>query len=306
MRLSVALHGGTTTSGTDLVADAVATARTARDAGYSGVVAGQHFLTAPQAYLQPLPLLTRLIPETGGMRLVAGVLLLPLLNPIQLAEELATIDTLSGGRLVVGAGQGYRQVEFDAFGVDRRRRRDLQIRALEELVSWWRAEEVRGTGSRLGLLPLQQPHPPIWLAAGTRTAFGRARERGWVPFIGPQATDLDELLDASGSPVALRRDVLVVDVVGEAAAREAATQRSQQYGQWGYQSATATSPYVVGSADECRRQLSELGSAGVTDVVVRTNWPGIDPAASREMLAALAPTDNVAQDRTEQTDGVPS
>src|SRR5690606_21010594 len=119
VRLAVALHGSTGADGAALLEDAARTTRVAREAGYSGVVAGQHFLTAPRPYLQPLPLLTHLVPESGDMRLVAGVLLLPLLDPVPLAEELATIDTVSGGRLVVGAGTGYRPVEFDAVGVSR-------------------------------------------------------------------------------------------------------------------------------------------------------------------------------------------
>lgn len=61
--------------------EAVTSAHLARDHGFHAFVAGQHFLTGPYRYLQPLPLLARLIPETGEMRLATGVLLLPLLGP---------------------------------------------------------------------------------------------------------------------------------------------------------------------------------------------------------------------------------
>jgi alkanesulfonate monooxygenase SsuD/methylene tetrahydromethanopterin reductase-like flavin-dependent oxidoreductase (luciferase family) len=256
------------------------------------VVAGQHFLTAPRAYLQPLPLLSRLIPETGEMRLVAGVLLLPLLNAVQLAEELATLDALSGGRLVVGAGQGYRDVEFTAFGVVRASRRAAQLRALDEMVAWWSGEPVRGTGAGLGMRPVRAPHPPIWLAAGTPRAYQRAVERGSTPFIGPQVAPgtLAELLSERPAPggVALRRDVLVTDLIGEQAARRALDMRSRQNDEWGYTDTTLGSPYLVGTAQDCREQVAELAAAGVTDLVVRTNWPGIPTGASREMLDAIA------------------
>ncbi|MDT0381096.1 LLM class flavin-dependent oxidoreductase [Streptomyces sp. DSM 42041] len=293
MHLAVALHGGTESGGAELARDAVRTARTARDLGYSGVVAGQHFFTAPQGYLQPLPLLSRLVPETGDMRLVAGVLLLPLLHPLQLAEELATIDALSGGRLVVGAGQGYRDAEFAAFGVRKKDRLGAQLRALDGMVAWWGGAVVEEAGTGLAMRPVSRPHPPIWYAAGNRRSFTRAAERGWTPFIGPQATPSVITGLLAGEPraasVALRRDVLVTDVIGTAAAERALQARTAAYGAWGYgEAGAAEQPYLVGTARECRDRMAHLAAAGVTDLVIRTNWPGIEHAASLEMLAAVA------------------
>ena len=69
--------------------------------------------------LQPIPLLARLAAETGEMRLATCILLLPLLNPVDIAEQLATLDIISHGRLAIGVGLGYRDEEFDAFGVPR-------------------------------------------------------------------------------------------------------------------------------------------------------------------------------------------
>lgn len=293
MELAVALHGGTESGGAELARDAVRTARAARDLGYSGVVAGQHFFTAPQGYLQPVPLLSRLIPETGDMRLVAGVLLLPLLNPLHLAEDLATVDALSGGRLVVGAGQGYRDAEFAAFGVSKKDRLGTQLRALERMVAWWGGAAVEEAGTGLAMRPVSSPHPPIWYAAGNRRAFARAAERGWTPFIGPQATPsvITELLTAEprARTVALRRDVLVTDVIGAEAAERALEGRTAAYGAWGYGEAGATEqPYLVGTARECRAHMAGLAALGVTDLVIRTNWPGVEHAAGLEMLAAVA------------------
>ena len=288
MELAVALHGGTESGGAELARAALRTARTARDLGYSGVVAGQHFFTAPQAYLQPLPLLSRMIPETGDMRLVAGVLLLPLLNPLQLAEELASVDALSGGRLVVGAGQGYRESEFAAFGVAKKDRLGAQLGALDSMVAWWGGAVVEEAGTGLAMRPVSRPHPPIWYAAGNRRAFARAVERGYTPFIGPQAAPsvISGLLAAEprARSVALRRDVLVTDVVGDEAARRALGERSAAYGAWGYgEAAAGEQPYLVGSAE-----MAKLAASGVTDLVIRTNWPGVDHSASLEMLAAVA------------------
>ncbi|NLU73406.1 LLM class flavin-dependent oxidoreductase [Streptomyces sp. HNM0575] len=292
MRLAAALHGGTSAGGAELADDALRITWAARDAGYSAVVAGQHFLTGPRAYLQPLPLLSHLIPESGDMRLVAGVLLMPFLNPVQLAEELATLDVLSGGRLVVGAGQGYRQVEFDAFGVPREARLDAQLRTLDGLITLWLGGSPDGADAASGMRPVNEPYPPIWYAAGNRRAFTRAVDRGFTPFIGPQATPsavagLLSLAPRDGS-VALRRDVLVTDTIGREAAERALRQRAEQYSEWGYTTADGSEcPYLVGTADECRDGMRDLARAGVTDLVVRTNWPGVSGESSLDMLAAI-------------------
>ncbi|HZV49769.1 MAG TPA: LLM class flavin-dependent oxidoreductase, partial [Candidatus Dormibacteraeota bacterium] len=88
----------------------------ARDLGYDYVSTGQHFLASPFQMLQPLPLLARLAPEAGEMRLLT-TLLLPLHHPVELAELAATVDVITGGRLIIAAGRGYREVEYRAFGV---------------------------------------------------------------------------------------------------------------------------------------------------------------------------------------------
>src|SRR3954463_14052774 len=78
--------------------------RLARDAGFDAVAAGHHYLSPPYQSLQSLPLLSRLAAETGAMELVPSVLLLPLLNPVQVAEDVASLDVMSEGRCVFGIG----------------------------------------------------------------------------------------------------------------------------------------------------------------------------------------------------------
>ena len=91
-------------------------ARAARDAGFDAVAAGHHYLSPPYQSLQSIPLLSRLAAETGSMDLVLSVLLLPLLNPVQVAEDVASLDVMSEGRCVFGIGLGYREVEFEGRG----------------------------------------------------------------------------------------------------------------------------------------------------------------------------------------------
>lgn len=230
MRFAAALHGIGASDPAALAGYQLATARAARDAGYAAVVAGQHFLAGP--YLQPLPLLARLVPETGSMRLVAGVLLMPFLHPVVLAEELATLDVLSGGRLVIGAGQGYRDHEFDAFGVPRAERLGRQLSVLDRLTGLWAADPPDGP-----LRPVQRPRPPIWYAAASRRTFDRAVARGYVPFIGGQVSRaaVADLVAGSAAPVesvVLRRDVLVTDLLGAAEVARSVRAHRAAYPRW--------------------------------------------------------------------------
>lgn len=167
--------------------------RMARDYGFASVCVGQHFLTEYQK-LQPIPLLARLAAESGEMRLLPGILLLPLFNPVYVAEELATLDVVSGGRVLFGAGVGYRDVEFEAFGVRKADRGARFEEALEVIKRLWTEDEVAFEGrffrvprSPVRTRPLQRPHPPIWVAAQADAGVRRAARVGDVLFLNPQA-----------------------------------------------------------------------------------------------------------------------
>src|SRR2546428_10533605 len=99
-------------------ADHLAQVRAARAAGFSHVWASQHYLSAPYTYFQPLPTLGRVAAEAGEMTLGTGVLLLPLHAPVDVAEQVATLDVITGGRFVFGVGLGYRDRQNEALGRD--------------------------------------------------------------------------------------------------------------------------------------------------------------------------------------------
>ena len=92
--------------------------RACRDAGFDFVSWGHHWLIDPFQHFQPVPVLARFAAEAGDMDLVTGVLLTPLLNPVQVAEDVATLDHICRGRLIFGIGLGYRAEEFEAAGED--------------------------------------------------------------------------------------------------------------------------------------------------------------------------------------------
>ena len=82
--------------------------RVSRDVGFDTYCWAHHYLIDPYQHFQPFPVLARLAAEPGNMKLATSVLLLPLLNPVDVAEQVATLDHISEGRFILGLGQGYR------------------------------------------------------------------------------------------------------------------------------------------------------------------------------------------------------
>ena len=118
--------------------------------GFTSIAIGQHFLYEDFRWLQPIPTLARLAGELDAhVRLAATVIIVPLHHPVVLAEELATLDIVSDGRLIVGAGLGYRKEEFRLLGVDFAERVPRFEEALELMVQLWTADRVTHAGQVL-------------------------------------------------------------------------------------------------------------------------------------------------------------
>jgi alkanesulfonate monooxygenase SsuD/methylene tetrahydromethanopterin reductase-like flavin-dependent oxidoreductase (luciferase family) len=126
---------------------------------------------------------------TKRIKIGTAVVTLPLANPLRVAENTAFVDILSGGRFALGLGSGYRQYEFDGFGVDFEARRDIQEEALPLLMEIFQKKRVDHVGRHLHakvdgeyeLFPqsIQQPHPPIFLAGATERSIGMAGKMGF-------------------------------------------------------------------------------------------------------------------------------
>src|SRR5437763_11082144 len=117
-------------------------------------------------------MLARLAPETGQMLLKTSVLLLPIVNAVETAESIATLDHITHGRLDVGVAIGYRERELEAAGLGRKDRVPKLEESLGVMKRLWRGEEVTCEGAytkltraRLGLPPFQRPHPPLEMGA---------------------------------------------------------------------------------------------------------------------------------------------
>jgi len=285
--------------------------RAARDAGWDSVFAGQHYLSEGVSHIQPLPYLARLAAEAGEMRVGVGILLLALHNPVEVAENYAALDVITGGRLIFGVGLGYREVEYDAFGVpsaDKVRRFEANLDIVRRL---WSGEAVdadlpwcRLRGATLNLLPVQRPGPPVWMAANSDGAVRRAARLTGTWMINPHATvdtiarqqDLfAQELAAHGRLMPSERPAMREMFCAED--RRTALERAmpylsdkyQLYARWGqdkvmpgeesfdipYQE-LAEQRFIVGSPDDCLRALQAWrDQVGVNHVIVRTQWPGM-------------------------------
>src|SRR5262249_51471700 len=172
--------------------------------GFAWVSIGQHWISHPTVWPQPFPILARLAPETGTMRLKTSVLLLPIVNAVEAAENVATLDHICHGRLDVGVAIGYREKELEAAGLGRKDR----VPKLEESPAggrrvgggggvMWGATYARGRAGRGGFPPSQRPHPPLEMGAQSDAATRRAARLTDGVFFGPQVAwrDIAKLAD---------------------------------------------------------------------------------------------------------------
>ena len=176
-----------------IIDEAIRVVGAASKMGYAWVSIGQHWMSYPTIWPQPFPILARLAPETGEMRLKTSVLLAPLLNPVDVAENVATLDHICHGRLDFGVSIGYRDKELAAVFLKRKDRTAKLEESLEIMKRLWTGEEVTYAGKyvnvdagRMGFRPYQLPHPPIEMGAQSEGATKRAARIADAVFFGPQ------------------------------------------------------------------------------------------------------------------------
>lgn len=158
--------------------------------GYESFWLPEHHFSSGSAIPDPLMILASVAGMTTSMRLCTTSYLLPLRQPILAAEQVAVLDQLSQGRVTLGIGRGYAPELFDTFGVDRSAKRKLLKQCLDVMRCAWRGEVVgKGSGaSSISPLPVQQPHPPIWVAAFGPLALKQAGSLGFPYLASPMET----------------------------------------------------------------------------------------------------------------------
>jgi probable F420-dependent oxidoreductase len=188
---------------------AILVARAAEEAGFESVWTAEHVvLPDPQVppspappdlpLLDPATALAHLAGHTETLLLATGIIILPQRNPLVLAKELATVDVLSGGRLVFGVGAGYLVPEFEALGIPFAERGARTDEYIDAIFALWTQERpayqgrfVSFRGVRAEPRPVQRPHPPLVVGGESAGACRRAVSRadGWYGFnLDPAAT----------------------------------------------------------------------------------------------------------------------
>jgi alkanesulfonate monooxygenase SsuD/methylene tetrahydromethanopterin reductase-like flavin-dependent oxidoreductase (luciferase family) len=185
-------------SPTTIIDEAVEVVRAAAGMGFAWVSIGHHWVSNPTVWPQPIPLLARLAPDSGALRLKTSMLLLPLLNAVDVAENVATLDHITHGRLDLGVAIGYREKELEAAGLTRKDRVPKLEESLEVMKLLWRGDEVTFDGTyttlrkvRVGFPPYQRPHPPLEMGAQSVGATRRAARLVDTVFFGPQVAWAD-------------------------------------------------------------------------------------------------------------------
>ena len=155
--------------------------------GYSSIFVVEHHFTGYGQVSASLNLLTWVAAHTRTLRLGTAVVVLPWHNPVLLAEQAATIDLLSGGRLDFGVGKGYRAPEFAGFCIPQAEADERFDESLAVIIKAWTSEERFSHHGKhwhfenIIVEPptAQKPHPPIWMAAGNPDSIRAVARRGY-------------------------------------------------------------------------------------------------------------------------------
>src|SRR5262249_24045992 len=175
-------------------------AQAAETLGYRNVWLAEHHFSTYGYLSRPLQLATYLAAKTTNLRVGTAVVVVPLHNPLIVAEEIATLDVVSGGRLDVGLGRGYQQYEFERFGLELDAGRERWDESVDIIVKSFGGKPFSYDGklyripeTSLFPQPLQQPHPPVWITAQSPYALEAAVRRGFNVLTGGFGVSIDQL-----------------------------------------------------------------------------------------------------------------
>jgi alkanesulfonate monooxygenase SsuD/methylene tetrahydromethanopterin reductase-like flavin-dependent oxidoreductase (luciferase family) len=300
-------------------------ARLAEKLGYVSFVKGQHFSSHPFYEIQQLPLLCRVAAEAPSLRLVTGINLLTLHKPLDIAEQIATLDLMSNGKVVFGCGLGYREVEYKGFGVAKGQGAKRFEENLEAIKQLFTGEAVTMKGSHFELddarisVPLvQTPRPPIWIGANADVAIKRAARMGDVWYISAHhrfdtlqrqfdlyRRELDRLGKPLPEEIPFRREIFVADSRAQAIemVRPYLGLKYSAYHQWGQDKVMPEGDndlgqdfddlmqgrFVLGSPDEVAEEIIKFHRAfGVNHMPLCLQWPGMPQSMTLEAMHRFA------------------
>jgi alkanesulfonate monooxygenase SsuD/methylene tetrahydromethanopterin reductase-like flavin-dependent oxidoreductase (luciferase family) len=265
--------------------------------GYEAVWLAEHhfqsFSVCPSIHMMA----TMVAARTRRIRIGTAVSLAAFYHPLRLAEEVALLDVLSGGRVNWGAGRGFHRQEFAVFGVPPEESAARFREAVDIVLAAWRSERLTFKGrfhafDDVEVLPkpLQQPHPPVWLAASSDDSITRAARDGFAILMDPHSHHAEigrklalyhDGLRAVGADPASREVPIarLVTVADSAAKAEEVARRGARWLSDSYANVRSTAPagpgtfMPFGEGDPVERYMDGViihGTAGaVTDELLR-------------------------------------
>jgi len=256
--------------------------------GFDSLWVWDHVLLGVQPnfpIIESLTLLTAIAARTKRIKLGTGILVLPLRNPVVLAKQLASMDLLSNGRLLMGMASGWYKREFDAVGVPFEKRGKIMDENLDILTRFWTEDMLKGEymyhSIPAGVMypkPVQKPRPPILIGGYVDRVLQRAATAGdgWLTyFYRPESfakswakircfateagKDPDSLLNAAQLPIRIGPSRAAVE-----------SEMTEWLGkEWDYASWSDSTKdsAIMGTVDECVAQLKEHIAAGVQKLI---------------------------------------
>ena len=272
--------------------------------------------------LQPLPVMARLAAAAPGMDMVTTAVL-PLAHPVDVAEQVATLDVITSGHAVLATALGYRDEETSAFGIARRDRVSRMVEALEVMKLLWHGEgpvTYEGRHFQLhdaptGLRPIQRPGPPVWIAASSDAASSAPPASATLgssttPITPPSsarspstatparrpATRVTSTCPSSASSSSLRRPRTAVRI-----AQPYVSGKYETYAQWGQDqalegersftsefAALAKDRFIVGNVEQVVADLKRYEALGITHIGLRMRWAGMPPEPTADAMRLTA------------------
>ena len=279
--------------------------RLAEELGFHSYWLPENHFGDERSVPSPLTLLAAVAATTHRLKLATTSYLLPIRHPLQAAEEVAVLDQLCEGRLILGLGRGVQGDLFNAFDIDPKAKRGLFASKLDVMRSAWAGEALTDTkgdkATRLAPLPVQQPSPPLWVAAFGPLALKQAGSLG-LPYLASPLEPLAKLVEnyqlhaeaavEAGMPVPTERPVMrtvfinedarLCQRVAEALERRLPPQFRQdgvEIGDWA----------IIGSANEAHdRLMNYRDDLGINLLIAGGRLPALEETALRANLEACA------------------
>ncbi|HEY3882738.1 MAG TPA: LLM class F420-dependent oxidoreductase [Trebonia sp.] len=268
----------------------------AERAGFTGIALTEHpvpgarwLASGGHQSLDPLVALGYVAGATTSLKLLTNLVVAPYRNPFLLAKAAATVDKLSGGRLVLGLGAGYQKSEFYALGVDFEERNALFDEVLDALPLHWKGEPFSFEGRHFNARdviarprPVQDPIP-IWIGGNSKLSRRRvvSKAQGWMPMMGGAQLVKTARTVAIESLAQLGEMITEVKKDAAGAGRTGSLDFLSSYQDW-----TIKSP--AAEADRHASAFAEIERAGVTHLIISV--PSRAPAQTLEFVEAFGAT----------------